>query len=172
MIKHIAIGLLALTLVGCGFGPGKVRTETVYQEVNVPVSNVPMPPDTSCPQPRIETLDDVKALDDGEVAKAYRIAIEQLYDCSTLKELVINKYREIAVEDAKKIAELERKAMAAGPQGSAGPTADTANNKVITAPPIVELDAEETRRQVEHDEAFGELGNEFESLKNKDYDIE
>jgi hypothetical protein len=160
-----------LMVTGCSFGPGKVRTETLYQEVKVPVSNVPMPPNTDCPPLRTVTVDDISAMSDGEVAKAYRIAIEQSTDCSDLRQMVIDKYREMAAEDRRKVDDLERQAMAA-PASSAGPTADNANKIVINAPTIVELDGAEIRLQEKREEEFGNFEAEFESLKRKDYDIE
>ena len=172
-MRALLIVAMCMVLAGCPlFGPGRVQTETVYQEVKVPVSNVPMPPDTSCPQPRIETLTDLQAAQDGEVAKAYRIAIEQLRDCSRIREAVIDKYREIAEDDQRKLADLERQAMSAGPVASAGPTADTANQKVTTNPPIVSIDADERLLQMERKKEFDKLGVEFESLNTKDYDEE
>jgi len=109
----------------------KVITEHEYHEVLVPVSNVPVPPNTDCP---IDALDGVsRDVSDGELAKAYRIAVLQLRDCSTLRQKVIDKYREIAKEDATRINAVETTPVSASmPFGSAGPIVNPASVTTIS----------------------------------------
>ena len=162
-MKYIITVLTILLLVGCGsFGKQKPRIDTEYQEILTPVSNVPMPPDTTCPDDALLTLSSEKADKDGEVAKAYRIAILQLRECSALRQKVLDKYREIATQDAKKIDEITKKSTDNGPFGSG---ADT------TAPTL-KFSADEQQRQLKIDSQLRNIEGEFDDLANKTYDID
>lgn len=167
-MKHIITVLAILLLVGCGsFGKQTPRIDTEYQEILTPVSNVPMPPDTTCPDDALITLSSDKASNDGEVAKAYRIAVLQLRECSALRQKVLDKYREIATQDAKKIDDVTKnKSLKDGPFGSGVPTADNAGA------PTVKFSAEEQQRQLKIDSQLRNIEGEFGDLANKTYDID
>lgn len=162
MNKLIIISLVCFSMTGCAiFGKQEPETVTEYVEVVRPVSNVPMPPNTDCPQPEVEKTSTNAS--DGEVAKAYRIAVEQLRDCSALREKVINKYREIAKEDAERIEDFNNKNRENGPFSTSGP------RNPMSAPVD---DLENIRRQMTIERDFEELEEDFESLSNKEYNIE
>jgi hypothetical protein len=149
-------------MTGCAiFGKQEPETITEYVDVVRPVSNVPMPPNTDCPQPEVEKTSTNAS--DGEVAKAYRIAVEQLRDCSALREKVINKYREIAKEDAERIEDFNKNNREDGPFSTSGP------RNPMSAPVD---DLENIRRQMTIERDFEELEEDFESLSEKEYDIE
>ena len=162
-MKHIIVVMSILLLSGC-LTTGQPRIETEYQEVLTPVSNVPMPPNTDCPVDALAALD--KGANDGEVAKAYRIAILQLRECSALRQKVLDKYREIAKQDADKIDELTSEGSGDGPFGSGAPTADNAG-----APPL-KFSPEEQRRQLVIDSQLRSMEGEFGDLADKEYDID
>lgn len=165
-MKHLIIVFAVLFLVGCGtMTSQQPRIEVEYQKVLTPVSNVPMPPPTDCPDDALLTLDEEKAKNDGEVAKAYRIAVLQLRECSTLRQKVLDKYREIATQDAKKIDDITS-SVPDGPFGSAGPTADNAGA------PTVKFSPEEQQRQLKIDSEMRNMEGEFDDLVNKTYDVD
>lgn len=172
MNKLIILAILSFSMTGCGmFSWGKKpepETEIEYVEVAKPVSNVPMPPNTDCPDLEIEkTKTDAS---DGEVAKAYRITVEQLRDCSQLREKVIDKYREIAEEDAERIEEFRERndrRSTGGPFSSSGPT------NPMSAPTNQGVeDLDDLRRQMTIERDFQDLESEFEELTEKEYEIE
>ncbi len=168
-MKNLIVLFAILLLVGCNTtGSQPPRIDVEYQTVLTPVSNVPMPPPTECPDDALLTLDSEKAKNDGEVAKAYRIAILQLRECSALRQKVLDKYREIATQDAKKIEEFtsNNNSVANGPFGSAGPTADNAGT------PTVKFSPEEQQRQLKIDSQLRKMEGEFDDLVNKTYDID
>lgn len=169
-MKEILTAFIVLLLVGCGsFGTDQPpRIDTEYQEILTPVSNVHMPPDTTCPDDALLMLSGDKAENDGEVAKAYRIAVLQLRECSELRQKVLDKYRDIAKQDAQKIDEVtsKNKSIGDGPFGSGAPTADNAGA------PTVKFSAEEQQRQLKIDSQFRNIENEFDDLANKTYDID
>lgn len=143
-MKSLITMITLLLISGCSFMQPEPRIETVYEEVKVPVSNVPMPPDTHCPEIAINTITKEEAKEDGLVVKAYRISVEQLKDCATLREKVIEKYREIAKEDAEKIDDFQNDNNDAGPLSSSGPSDNS---------------------------EFEEIEAEFNELQNKKYDL-
>ena len=168
-MRRLMLLLSILFLVGCdSMGGQPPRIDTEYQEILTPVSNVPMPPDTTCPDDALLTLSGENADNDGEVAKAYRIAVLQLRECSGLRQKVLDKYREIAMQDAKKIDEVtsKNKSIGDGPFGSGVPTADDAGA------PTVKFSAEEQQRQLKIDSQLRTIENEFGDLANKKYDID
>jgi len=131
--------------IGCATKEPKVITKHEYHDVLVPVSNVPVPPNTDCPIDALKVIN--RDVSDGEVAKAYRIAILQLRDCSNLRQKVIDKYREIAKEDATKINDMETiPASASVPFGSSGPIVNPAS-----------VDGDIDRAHVELDQALAEF---------------
>lgn len=174
-MKIILITSILLLVTGCStFGKDPVAPKTVieYREIKVPVPKTPMPPNTDCPQTELEVISVADAENDGTLAKAYRIAIAQLHDCSDLRQKVLDKYREIAAEDAEAIKNIPAAtANPNGPFGASGPTADDA----VLGPNGGSddgLPGEELIRQLRINDAFGDLEEEFGDLENKDYDIE
>ena len=169
-MKTLTELMAVLLLAGCGsFGPPQPpRIDVEYQEVLTPVSNVPMPPPIDCPQDALITLDSEKAKSDGEVAKAYSIAVLQLRECSALRQKVLDKYREIATQDATKIDEItsNNNSSSDGPFGSGVPTADNAGA------PTVKFSAEEQQRQLKIDSQMRNIEGEFDDLATKTYDID
>ena len=158
-MRHLIVIMSILLLSGC-LTTGQPRIETEYQEVLTPISNVPMPPNTDCPPDALEVLD--KAAPDGEVAKAYRIAVLQLRECSDLRQKVLDKYREIATQDAEKIEDITN------PDGPFGSGAVTGEN---AGAPQVKLSPEEQRRQLVNESQLRNLGGEFDDLAEKKYDV-
>lgn len=162
-MKTILIMSLLLLATGCGtFGKDPVAPKTVieYREIKIAVPKTPMPPNTDCPQTELEIISSIDAEKDGTLAKAYRIAVAQLHDCSDLRQKVLDKYREIAAEDAEAIRNIPAAATnTSGPFGASGPTGDG-------------LPGEELIRQLQIRNTFGDLEKEFDDLKNKDYKIE
>lgn len=117
--------------VGCSTMEPKIITEHEYHDVLVPVSNVPIPPNTDCPTDALKGIN--RGVSDGELVKAYRIAVLQLRDCSTLRQKVIDKYREIAKEDATRINALETTPVSASaPFGSSGPIVNPASVGIVS----------------------------------------
>lgn len=117
--------------VGCSMLEPKIITEHKYHDVLVPVSNVPIPPNTDCPTDALKGVN--HSVSDGELAKVYRIAVLQLRDCSNLRQKVIDKYREIAKEDATRINALETTPVSASaPFGSSGPIVNPASMNTIS----------------------------------------
>ena len=160
--------LLVLSIVlltGCAITEPKVITEYEYKEVKVPVSNTPMPPDTSCPEDAVKIISTTDAESNPKLAKAYRIAILQLRDCSELKERVLDKYREIAREDKERIDNLDTTPVPNGPFGAGVPTADNAGISSATS-------IEEEIRMLQIESSFEDLESEFDDLSNKEYDID
>jgi hypothetical protein len=168
-MRYLIVLIAVVFLAGCDtFGKQPPIIDVEYQDVLTPVSNVPMPPPTNCPDDALITLDGEKAKNDGEVAKAYRIAVLQLRECSALRQKVLDKYREIATQDAKKIDEVisKTKSVKDGPFGSGALTADNAGA------PIVKFSAEEQQRQLKIDSQLRNIEGEFDDLVNKTYDID
>ena len=164
-MKNIIIIAIVLLLVGCGTFGKQPRIDVEYQEVLTPVSNVPMPPDTTCPKDALVSLNSDKVKIDGEVAKAYRIAVLQLRECSELRQKVLDKYREIATQDAKKIDEVIKKSTNNGPFGSGLPTAEAGGS-------TFKFSTEEQQRQLKIDSQLRHIENEFDDLVGKEYDID
>jgi len=166
-MKTVTVLAAVLLLAGCGvFGPAQPpRIDVEYQELLTPVSNVPMPPPTDCPKDALITLDSEKAKNDGEVAKAYRISILQLRECSALRQKVLDKYREIATQDAKKIDEITSSVSGDGPFGSGVPTADNAGA------PTLKFSPEEQHRQLKIDSQMRNIEGEFDDLATKTYNV-
>lgn len=161
MNKLIMAFLLIIMLSGCeNFGEPRVETE--YQEVKVPISNIPEPPNTDCPETRIETIPSSLIESDGEVARAYRISVEQLEQCAMLREKVINKYREMAQEDKERLDQLQQPVSSTvnGPMGSQ-------QNR-----PNVQIDEQEALLQMQRQQEFENISNEFDDLQQQEFDIE
>lgn len=163
-MKIIVITSILLLITGCAsLGKDPVAPKTVidYREIKIAVPKTPMPPNTDCPQTELEVISVVDAESNGTLAKAYRITIAQLDDCAALRQKVLDKYREIAAEDAEAIRNIpSASANPNGPFGAGGPTADDG------------FPGEELIRQLQIDNAFDNLEKEFDNLKDKDYDIE
>ena len=168
-MKIITLLILVCFITGCG-SFGKTKIEYVYQDVYIPVSNIPEPPNTDCPSDAVELAD--VADSDGELAKAYRIAILQLRDCSKLRQKVLDKYRELAKEDEGKIDNLVED----GPFSASAVTGSTASGSSgSTAPvpePIVMENPEEIMRASEIKDEFQSLESEFGDLTKKEYKID
>jgi len=129
-MRIFIILMLSLVLIsGCTVLKREPRVEVKYQKVYVPVSNVPVPPNTECPLDALENITIDKAANDGELAKAYRIAVLQLRDCSKLRQKVIDKYRDMSKHDAAKIEDLQPSSSA--PFGAAGPVVNPASQGVV-----------------------------------------
>lgn len=143
-----------LFFIGCESVPPKIIIKTEYQEVIVPVSNVPTPPDTYCPPDALETITRADLQKDGELARAYKIAVLQLRDCSTLREKVITKYRELAKEDADKISNLDD--ATSSPFGSSGP---------VVAPDFIDDSVNESQQWLE--DIFDEFNSAMNEARNK-----
>jgi hypothetical protein len=118
MMRIIAFIIVIALLGGCSMLEREPRVDVQYQEVLVPVSNVPEPPNTDCPEDALAGI--TTSASDGELAKAYRIAILQLRDCSNLREKIIAKYRQMAKEDGQRINDIQPASMA-GPVSMNGP---------------------------------------------------
>lgn len=174
-MKIILITTILLLATGCAtFGKDPVAPKTVieYREIKIPVPKTPMPPNTDCPQTELQIISLANAENDAALVKAYRIAVAQLHDCSDLRQKVLDKYREIAAEDAEAIRNIPAASSNPnGPFGASGPTADDAvlgpNSSFDNS-----LPGEEIIRQLQINNAFDNLEKEFDNLKDKDYDIE
>jgi len=123
-----------------------------------------MPPATDCPDDAVMSIS--ADVEDGEIAKAYRIAVLQLRECSGLRQKVLDKYRQIAAQDAKKIEGLVSKTNDDGPFGSSSPTADNAGA------PTIKLSPEDQKRQLGIDVSMRKMEKEFSDLSSKTYNIE
>lgn len=175
-LKIIAPLTLLITLTGCGAFDREPETVTEYQEKAVPVYSVPEPPEVPRPSLELEKVDEDSS--DGEVAKAYAISVMQLTDYTRLLEKVINKYREMAEEDAQEIETIneERRSSAGGPPfGAAGPTAPTSSSDNGN----FDGDMEAWKRAVKQQQKEEDVKNEFEdieeeakSLRSKNYEAE
>jgi len=131
-MKQLLIVSLLLVMVGCATFDREPRIDIEYKDVLIPVSSVPEPPNTDCPPDALLELN--QSATDGELVKAYRIAILQLRDCSDLREKVIAKYRKMAKEDGKRIDDLPT-SMSAGPLSMGGPL-----SSAVPSIPMSELD--------------------------------
>lgn len=173
-MKHFLILVVLILLIGCESMKSKPRTEYVYQEVLTPISNVPMPPNTECPRDAVLSITSTEAQKDSELVKAYRIAIMQLRDCSTLRQKVIDKYKQIAEEDKDRIKNFNgtKEFDGSGPRSLSGVvTADNANGTPKPQPIVNQMTAPEKERQKEINNAFSDLESEFDDLSKKGYDI-
>lgn len=157
-MKIILLICTVLMVTGCNTIPKPPATVTVYKDVLVPISNIPEPPETNCPLDAVASVVDHSKLIDGDIAKAYRIAVLQLRDCSELREKVLDKYRQLAKEDAKNIGGINK--VPVGPFGAANPAADQPSPKA------------DTKRDKRIETDFGELESEFEDLSLKEYSLE
>lgn len=165
-MKVLIVIMMAVILSGCNTF-GQPRIDYRYKDVYVPISNVPVPPMTDCPVDAVAKTS--KDAPDGEVGKAYRIAVLQLRDCANLRQKVLDKYRELAAEDKTKIDELNSD-LQSGPLSAAGPTAESVNDPAPT-PEIRQL-PQEMMREAEVKSELGRLESEFDDLKNKEYEID
>jgi len=172
-MKIFVIISVILLMTSCKSPEGS--TEYVYKDVLTPISNVPMPPDTNCPEDAVEVLDSEKAKVDGEVAKAYRIAILQLRDCNKLREQVIDKYRDISKEDQQRIVDFKEE-NDVGPLGAPRPPNSETPAELLEEPTpsvvVSEMTYEEKIREVEIKRTFTVIEGDFENLKNRVYDID
>ena len=173
-MKILLIGLMAILVSGCSTlglkDPKPPQTVIEYREVKVPVSNTPMPPNTNCPKTEIELLSPAQAEDDGTLAKAYRITVEQLRDCAELREKVINKFRQLSEEDKERNANVPAAASnpMGSPFGSSGPVVAPGSSAGPNGP----TPDEELIRQMRIERTFGDLEEQFNDLENRKYDIE
>ncbi len=147
----IPVITVLLVLTGCSSLGKKPEPEIQYVEVKVPVPKTPMPPNTDCPVTELELLTPTQIQDNSELAKAYRITVAQLRDCSDLRQKVLDKYREIAKDDQEILNNVPS---AAAPFGSS-----------VVAP------GPDAAREMKIDDEFSDLETEFRNLHNKDYSI-
>lgn len=104
MERIIFITLACLTLVACGGKRERIKIQKEY----IPVSSVPMPPDTNRPVLYTERLSDEQKQDAGVVAQSYKISIKQLQSYSNILEQIIAEYRHLAIESKKELDLLQR----------------------------------------------------------------
>lgn len=104
MGRLILIVILAATTIGC---TDSVRIRSEVQETMVPVFFCPAPTPHIRPVLAITTMTNAQKSNPGEIAKHYRVTIEQLLGYSKELELELEKYdsSNTAYEDLRKSME-------------------------------------------------------------------
>lgn len=93
MVKIFAILALALSLVACG--PGTIKLRTEVQQVYVPLLYCPAPPDILRPTLAIHSLSEEDAGDPGKVAMHYKATVKQLEGYVTELEAIVKQYDKV-----------------------------------------------------------------------------
>lgn len=103
-MKRFILALAIILTAGCQTNPPKETI--VYVDKPVPFYIVPYPSDIQKPDFEIDKVDK-ENYTPGQIAKAYRVTIQQYKQYTNLLVEVIDKYRELAEKSKDKLKDLQ-----------------------------------------------------------------